>query len=245
MRRLKTPGWLATRSAKVALFGFVLNLAGVLGGAFWLDPARKAEDDAASGALREAARSRAILAANASDELAMHMGSLVFGVGLPPDPSEAVVATIHDLHVRALDRRHDGVRGYLALLGVAGALDYPAKLAAYEKLVEAEHANLTLETYRAANAFDADLAIAMVKAQGDAAMKALTLLNDRMTAKAVMARRNAILLAMSLAGSTILFIATMAGVSKAAPAPQGATQRVLALAAKRLARRRAEEGAAA
>jgi hypothetical protein len=162
---LALPSRLQSRTAAVALIGFTLNLGGALGATLWLDPAQETENDASRGAIEEAARSRAILAAKASDELAMHMGSLVFGVSAPPDASDEVVTMLHDIRTRALTRQHDGVRGYLALLGVAGAVDYPAERARYEALVEAERANLTLETYRAANAFEGDLAMAMVKAQ--------------------------------------------------------------------------------
>ena len=172
--RLAPPRWLRSKTAAVALIGFALNIGGALGSAFWLDPAQVKENDASREALAEAARSRAILAADATDELAMHMGSLVFGVSAPPDASRDVTAVLHDIRTRALMRQHDGVRGYLALLGVAGAIDYPPEKARYDALVEAERANLTLETYRAANAFEGDLSMAMVKAQGDAAMKAIS-----------------------------------------------------------------------
>ncbi len=229
------PRWLRSRTAAIALFGFALNVAGALGAAFWLDPAQEMANDASRYALAEAARSRAILAADASDELAMHMGSLVFGVSLPPDAPDDVAAKIHDIRTRALTRRHDGVRGYLALLGVAGAIDYPAEKARYESLVEAERANLTLETYRAANDFEGDLALAMGKAQNAAAMKAITLQGDRRRAKAVVGGRELALLGVSLAGSTILFFATMAGASKPAETPS-AKRRLLALAAARLIR---------
>jgi hypothetical protein len=232
------PGWLRSRTAAVALFGFALNLAGALGSAFWLDPAQDKQNDASRDALAEAARSRAIRAADASDELAMHMGSLVFGVSLPPDASDDVAAKLHDIRTRALMRRHDGVRGYLALLGVSGAIDYPAAKARYEALVEAERANLTLDTYRAANAFEGDLSLSMGKAQSEAAMKAITLQRDRMSAKAVVAGRKQTLLGLSLLGSTILFFATMAGVSNAVETPS-ARRRLLALAAARLPRRSA------
>ena len=125
------------------------------------------------------------------------------------------------------------MRGYLALLGVAGAIDYPGEKARYKSLVEAERATLTLETYRAANAFEGDLAIAMGKAQGAAAMKAITLQGDRRTAKAVAAKRRLTLLGVTLTGSAILFFATMAGASKPAETPS-AKRRLLALAAARL-----------
>ncbi len=232
------PRWLRSRTAAVALVGFALNLGGALGSAFWLDPAEGKENAASRDALAEAARSRAILAANALDEVAMHMGSLVFGVSTPPGASDDVAATLHDIRTRALMRQHDGVRGYLAVLGVAGAIDYPAEKARYEALVEAERANLTLETYRAANAFEGDLAMAMVKAQGNAAMKAITLQRDRMRAKAVVAGRKQTLLGVSLMGSMILFLAAMTGAPKVVDAPSP-KRRLLALAGTRLADRKA------
>ncbi len=235
---LSLPRWLRSRTAAVALVGFALNLGGALGSAFWLDPAEGKESEASREALAEAARSRAILAANALDELAMHTGSLVFGVSTPPNASDDVATMLHDIRTRALMRRHDGVRGYLAVLGVAGAIDYPAEKARYEALVEAERAHLTLETYRAANAFEGDLSMAMVKAQGGAAMKAITLQRDRMRAKAVVAQRKQALLGVSLIGSTILFLATMVGATKAVDTPS-AKRRLLALAAARLADRSA------
>ena len=220
------------------MFGFALNLVGALGSALWLDPAQDKENDASRNSLADAARSRAIRAADASDELATHMGSLVFGVSLPPDASDDVVAKLHDIRTRALMRRHDGVRGYLALLGVSGAIDYPTEKARYEALVAAERANLTMATYRAANAFEGELSLAMGKAQSEAAIKAITLQRDRMRAKAVVAGRKQALLGVSLLGSTILFLATMAGVSKAVETPS-ATRRLLTLAAARLAGRSA------
>ncbi len=235
---LALPGWLRSKTAAIALIGLALNLGGALGSAFWLNPAQDTENDASRDVLAEAARSRAIIAANALDELATHMGSLVFGVSTPPKASDDVAAMLHDIRTRALMRRHDGVRGYLAVLGVAGAIDYPAEKARYEALVEAERAHLTLETYRAANAFEGDLSMAMVKAQGGAAMKAITLQRDRMKAKAVVAGRKQALLGVSLIGSTILFLATMAGATKAADTPS-AKRRLLALAAARLADRSA------
>lgn len=232
------PRRLPSKTIAIALFGFALNLAGALGAAFWLNPAQDEENRAARDALAEAARSRAILAADASDELAMHMGSLVFGVSLPPDAPDDVAAAIHDIRTRALMRRHDGVRSYLALLGVASAIDYPTEKARYEALVEAERANLTLDTYRAANAFEGDLALAMGKTQGQAAMKAITLQRDRMRAKTVVARRRLALLGVTLIGSTILFLATMAGATEAVETPSP-KRRLLALAAARLAGRSA------
>ena len=75
------------------------------------------------------------------------------------------------------------VRAYLAALAVAGAIDYPAESSRYGSLVAAEKANFNIDTYRAANAFEGDLTTRMVKAQGDAAMKAITLQTDRREAE--------------------------------------------------------------
>jgi hypothetical protein len=170
--------------------------------------------------------------------MAMHMGGLVFGVSFTAQTTDDAKAAIHDIRMRALERRHDGVRGYLAELGAAGAVNYPEKLAEYEKLAAAEKANLTLETYRAANAFEGELAMAMVKAQGAAAMRAIALQKDRRDAKAVVAQRKLILLAISLAGSSLVFFAAMAGSSET-PQPPSASMLGLVRARKRLAALRA------
>jgi hypothetical protein len=235
----KTPVLLWSRAATIAVIGFLLNLVGAIGGALYLDPARRAAEAASLEIVLQSARSRIILAATAFDELAEHMGSLVFGISLPPDAPDEVAAAIHDLRARALDRRHDGVRGFIAELGVAGALDYPETLREYEALVAAEHANFTIDTYRAANAFEADLATRMVKAQGEAATKAITLQRDHVGAKKVAFRRSQLLLLVSLAGSAIVFLATMAGAERPPPAPNART-RVLTIALRRLRANNAE-----
>jgi hypothetical protein len=237
MRWLKGANWLWTRSTGVALFGFALNLVGLIGSALYLEPARSAENSASLDALQQAARSRMMLAADGFDELAMHMGGLVFGVGLPPDAPDAMRDTLHDIHMREIGHRHDGVRGYIAQLGVAGALDFPTASRDYEALVAAEQANFNFDTYQAANKFEGDLSTAMVKTQGEAAMKAITLQGDRTRAKQIANSRELALLAISLTGSTILFLATMAGAAKPAPRRSGATARLtLALARLRAAR---------
>lgn len=179
-------------------------------------------------------------AATSYDNLAEHLGGLLFSFSLPPGASDDERAAIGDLMRRGLDHRHDGVRAYLAALGLAGAIDYPAESSRYEALVEAQRANFTIDTYRAANAFEGDLATRMVKAQGDAAIKAITLERDRREVKRVASERALRLLTLMIMGSTLVFLATMAGAGpkRAAPAPVGAP-RLLGLALMRLRARNA------
>ncbi len=245
MRPPSWPGWLASRTAGAALFGFALSLLSAFGAAFWLDPAQDAQDRAAREAILSAARARAIFEANAFDDLATDVGALAFSVSLPPDMNEEAANTVREIRRRALHRQRDGVRGYLALLGVAGAIDYAAERARFEKLVEAENVNYTLDTFGATNAFEADLAMAMVKAQGTAAIKAIRLERDRREAKAIVAERRLRLLGLSLAGLTVLFVVAMAGASnQRAPAPPGPSRRLLWLARDRLAARAKAKGEA-
>jgi hypothetical protein len=141
---------------------------------------------------------------------------------------------------RTLDHRHDGVRAYLAALGVAGAIDYLPESSRYRALVAAEHANFNIDTYRAANAFEGDLATRMVKAQGDAAMRATTLQRDRREAKRIASERGSKLLAVMMLGSALVFFATIAGAGPKPPTPGpiGAT-RLLTIASMRLGGRNA------
>jgi len=233
-------GWLLSRDAAVAALGFVLSLTGALGGEFYLEPAQRSEDAASQQIALQGARARMLRAANSYDNLAEHLGGLLFSFSLPPGASDDERAAIGDLMRRGLDHRHDGVRAYLAALGLAGAIDYPAESSQYEALVEAERANFNIDTYRAANAFEGDLATRMVKAQGDAAIKAIALERDRREAKRVASERMLRLLTITMLGSTLVFLATMAGAGPkpAAPAPVGAP-RLLGLALMRLRARNA------
>ncbi len=228
-------GWLLSRSAAVSALGFLLSLIGALGSAFYLEPAQKSEDAAAQQIALEAAQAQMLRAATAYDDLAGHLGSLLFTVSLPPGVSDDERAAIGDLMRRAMDHRHDGVRAYLAALGVAGAIDYPAESSRYGSLVAAEKANFNIDTYRAANAFEGDLATRMVKAQGDAAMKAITLQTDRREAKRVASERGFKLLAVTMLGSALVFFATIAGAGPKPPTPRAiGAPRLLAIALMRL-----------
>jgi hypothetical protein len=229
------PGWLLSRNAAIAALGFVLSLIGALGSAFYLEPAQKSEDAASQQIALEGAQAQMLRAATAYDDLAGHLGSLLFTVSLPPGVSDDERAAIGDLMRRAMDHRHDGVRAYLAALGVAGAIDYPAESSRYGSLVAAEKANFNIDTYRAANAFEGDLATRMVKAQGDAAMKAITLQTDRREAKRVASERGFKLLAVTMLGSVFVFFATISGTGPKPSTPRAiGASRLLAVAGMRL-----------
>jgi hypothetical protein len=226
---------LLSRSAALATLGFVFSLIGALGSAFHLEPAQRSEDDASQQIVLESARARMLRAATSYDDIAGHLGSLLFTVSLPRDASDDARAAIGDLMRRALDHRHDGVRAYLATLAVAGAVDYPAESSRYGALVAAEHANFNIDTYRAANAFEGDLATRMVKAQGDAAMRAITLQRDRREAKRVASERGSKLLAVTMLGSALVFFATIAGAGPKPPTPPAlGAPRLLTIASTRL-----------
>jgi hypothetical protein len=228
-------GWLLSRGAAVLALGFLVSLIGALGSAFYLDPAQKSEGAAAQQIALEASQAQMLRAATAYDDIAGHLGSLLFTVSLPRDVSDDQRAAIGDLMRRAMDHRHDGVRAYLAALAVAGAIDYPAESSRYGSLVAAEKANFNIDTYRAANAFEGDLATRMVKAQGDAAMKAITLETDRREAKRVASERGLKLLGVTMLGSTLVFLATIAGAGPKPPTPRAiGAPRLLAIALMRL-----------
>jgi hypothetical protein len=75
----------------------------------------------------------------------------------------------------------------------------------------------------------------MVKAQRDAAMKAITLETDRREAKRVASKRGLRLLAVTMLGSTLVFLATIAGAGPKPPTPRAiGAPRLLAIALMRL-----------
>jgi hypothetical protein len=227
--------WFPSRGVAVLALGFLVTLIGALGSAFYLDPAQKSEGAAAQQIALKASQAQMLRAATTYDDIAGHLGSLLFTVSLPPDVSDDQRAAIGDLMRRAMDHRHDGVRAYLAALAVAGAIDYPAESSLYASLVAAERANFNIDTYRAANAFEGDLATRMVKAQGDAAMKAITLQADRREAKRIASERGLRLLAVTMLGSTLVFFATIAGAGPKPPTPRTiGAPRLLAIALMRI-----------
>jgi hypothetical protein len=177
--------WLLSRNTAVAALGFLLSLIGALGSAFYLEPAQSTEDAAAQEIVLKSTQARMLRAATAYDDIAGHLGGLLFSVSLPRDA--------------------------------------------------AEHANLNIDTYRAANAFEADLATRMVKAQGDAAMKAITLESDRREAKRVASERGFKLLAITMLGSVLVFVATISGTGAKPAAPRAiGAARLLTIAGMRL-----------
>jgi hypothetical protein len=227
--------WLPSRSAAVAALGFLLSLIGALGGALYLEPAQTSADAASRQIALERSRSQMLLAATSYDAVAGSLGGLLFSFSLPRDVSDDQRAAVGDLMLRGLDHRHSGVRTYLAALAVAGAIEFPKESARYEGLVQAEQANFNIDTYRAANAFEGDLAMRMVKAQGDAAMKAITLEPVRREAKRVASERVLKIIVVTMLGSTLVFLATMAGAGPKLPAPPlSGAPRLLSLALARL-----------
>jgi hypothetical protein len=245
VRRPRSPLWLWSGTAAVAIIGFALNLFGVLGGALYVDPAKRALDATSLEIALQSARSRMIIAATADSNLAETLGSSLFSISIGSDPSARVRETIGDLMRRALDRRHEATRAYIADLAVAGAVDFKAASRTYDALAEAERAAFNIGAYRAVNAFESELSARMVKAQGDAAMKAITLQRDRTQGRAVAASRMLTLILVSLAGSAIVFVAAMAHAQAPGP-PPGAQTRILTIARKRLrARCPATDGDAA
>lgn len=109
------------------------------------------------------------------------------------------------------------------------------KSSRYGGLVAAEKADFNIDTYRAANAFEADLAMRMVKAQGAAAMKAITLQSDRREAKRLASERGLNLLAITMMGSALVFLAAIAGAGPKPAAPRAVgAPRLLAIALTRL-----------
>jgi hypothetical protein len=217
----------SSANVAIVLLGFLLNLIGVIGGPIYLAPAQRAHEALSLEIALQTARAKMIRAATAFDELAEHLGSLVFSVSVDPEAPQAVGETIHELRLRALDHRHDAVRSYIAKLAVvAGAVDFRTASQQYEALVEAERANFNIDTYRAANAFEADLATRMVKEEGDAAMRAITLQGDRTKARQTVVYRGMTLFLVTTLGSTLVFLAAMAAASRPAPAPEpGSAQR--------------------
>jgi len=228
---------MGSRSAAIAILGFALNLVGALGGALYLEPALKAENAASLEIALQSARARMILAANAHDNIAENLGSALFSVPVSADTPQTVRAAVGDLMKRALDRRHESTRAYLAELAVAGAVDFRTMSKEHEALVEAERAHFDIDTYRAVNAFEADLAARMVKAEGEAAMKAITLLAQRSKARQVASQRKLILTSVALFGSTLMFAATLASARTSAPTP-GGRGRALTIALDRIRERR-------
>ncbi len=211
-------------SIATALLGFLLNLVGAIGGPFYLEPAQQREASLTREIALQSARAKMIRAATAADELAEHLRSLVFSISVAPNAPETVGATIREILTRAFERRHDDVRNYLAQLAVAGAVDFPTASREYEALVTAERANYNIDTYRAANAFEANLATRMVNAQGEAAIKAITLQGDRAKARRNAARRGMTLFIIAMLGSTLVFFATMSATARAKPEPVDAAR---------------------
>ena len=229
----RAPQRLWSKGSALLAFGFVVNLVGLVGGALWLEPAERAVQSASLEMTLEDARARVIGAATSFFETSQHMGSLVFTVPAGRDRPDDVRAMLGELFRRGVDRGRNGFRAYIAELALAGAIDFDATSKQYEALAAAERANLSMDTFRAANAFEADLAMAMVNAQGAASMRAIELQKIRREARTTATRRRLTLTLTALAGSVIVLVATLGRGNPEQPEP-GAAVRALAAALERL-----------
>jgi hypothetical protein len=142
----------------VVVIGFALTLVSLVGGQFYLEPALQGLTTTDSEIAAKQAKVRSTRAALALDNLAQQLGGSAFSVqpGVGRDPAGA--AALIQLEQREFSHRHDGVRAFIAELGVAGEVDFGAASATYAALVDAEKRNFTIENYQAANAFEAQLA---------------------------------------------------------------------------------------
>jgi len=221
----------------------LLTLLGALGTEFYLAPAQRELIDL--NAQIDAARSRVRIMKTALllDEMFVMAGGLVFAVPADFVNNPVGANLIAELERRSFEHRHDGVRSFLAQLAVIGEVDFAAAEKVHEGLIDAEHRDFTLTTYRATNAFEADLATQTTKDAGEASMQALKLRPRRAEARAEAERRAVRLLVIGSIGTTFVFLATMATTRTRTPAPGGdEATRVLRLALAE-ARRRAAAGA--
>lgn len=191
-------------------FGFALTLLSALGQEFYVAPAARRTGDIDADIDAARTKARLMRSALAVDELMLQSGGLVFAVRADFTHNPVGAEMIAELERRALDGRHEGVKAFLAELAALGEVDYAALDARYETLVETERRDFTIETYRAANAFEADLASQATTDEGVAAMRAVTLRPGRRVAQDEAQRRELSLLALGLAGSSFVFLAAMA-----------------------------------
>lgn len=231
MRR--APRWLWTKATALAVVGFAVSLIGLIGGAMWLAPADREVESVSTEIANQSARARLIRAATSFADTVEHMQGLVFTVPIRRDLPDDVRAAMGELFRRSIDHGRNGFRAYLAEVALTGVTDFAAASRQYETLAAAEQADFKIETFRAVNAYEADFAMAMVKAEGEAAIRAITLQNTRREAKAAAARRHLTLTLVALAGSVIVLVATLGG-GGAPTAPQPGATRALAAALKRL-----------
>lgn len=199
--------WRSRRS--VAILGVAINLTGLLGGALYVLPMQEKLDSVTLAIVAKRTQARAVTAATEDAEFAQDTCNLVFSVGPAVDASNDSRWAMKDIYLRSLRRRHDAVRAYIVALAAAGAIDFESESARYESLASVEAASLTLESYKAANAYLADLSMRMVGFSGDTMAQSFPLLPEREALKRALERRQALLIVIATFGSAIIAAAAM------------------------------------
>lgn len=200
--------------------GFGLTICGLLGAQFYLEPAQQQRSDIQEQLGAARSKAQILRAANALDNIFGQLGAMIFTLNGNDQPDQASADAVHTLQKRALDWRHDGVRTYLAQLGIAGEIDFKPVSAAYEALVDDERRQGSFEAYTKVNQFEADLAMASVTNSGTAAMQAIQLHSKILSAEAEVWYRSIVLLVITLSGSTLVLIATLLADRQAPPRPR-------------------------
>jgi hypothetical protein len=195
------------------VFGFGLTIIGLFLTQFYLEPVLRQRSDLQQALGGARTKATILAAANAMDNIFGQLGSLVFTLNSNDITDETSATVVRTLQLRALDWRHDGVRTYIAQLGIAGDVDYHATASAYEALVADEKRLGTIAAYRKANSFEADLTSKALKDGGAAAMSAIRLHSDIEAADGIVQQRQLILLIVTLVGSTCIVWATLMATS--------------------------------
>ena len=217
------PSRIVTAERVSLALGFGLTLLGLLGAQFYLGPAQDRAGRLADDLAKARSQVQILSTAQALDNAFGELGSMIFALNANEASDQDQANAIRALQRRSIDRRHEGVRTYLAQLGLAGVIDYRAMSGAYDKLVADETRELTLATYQAANAFEGDLAMAIVRKSGEKAMDAIRLHSEWVQAERDASRHGLILMAVSMAGLALVFAATLLSEGRGSvPAPAAA-----------------------
>jgi hypothetical protein len=232
----------------VIVIGFALTLASLVDGQFYLEPALQGITTIDSEIAAKQAKVRMTRAAFALDNLAQQLGGNVFSVqpGAGRDPAGA--AALIQLEQREFSHRHDGVRAFIAELGVAGEVDFSAASAAYAALVDAEKRNFTIENYQAANDFEAQLATKTGDDEIADLKRIAALQRARTAARGESDRRKLALAIASSLGAAALLVAALKATGDATPSrppiPDDPREAAIALLAEALgeARSRVKAG---
>jgi hypothetical protein len=205
-------GTISLRQA-VAVLGFAINLLGLLGGALYVAPAQQRLEDLTLELGQKTAQARAVVAADETMILGEQMCALAFSVSLPSGASDALRATMRDLYMRSIARRHDAARTYIAALGAAGAVDFAQEWPRYQTLAGAEAADFNWQTYQAVNAYLPALSMRMSDFAYRATMKTFEIHRDRKQARNELKNRQMLVTLVATLGSALLTAAALASAS--------------------------------